>query len=298
MDIEHLMKKYMWAIIFVAIIISFIYPNPGLMLKPYLIYLLMLLMFFSCLGINLKKIAEELKDCRDELATLAIIHLASPILILFLKPFLPEEVFLGLILAAVISSGMSVVFLSYLYGGIASEALVITSISNILSPITVPFLVLLFARTTIRVDVLAMIWTIFKLVAIPLAAAALIRKTSLNKPLEKHGSYISIVVLFVLILGIISPVRDVVLSNLNLSLILGAVVSVLVTINFFLGYLIGKSKPEKITYAITASYKNMTLSTVIALSLFNPMVALPSVIYAVVNNLFLIPLQLIFVRKK
>jgi len=49
---------------------------------------------------------------------------------------------------------------------------------------------------------------------------------------------------------------------------------------------------------VSASYKNHTLSTVIALSLFGPTVALPSVIYAVVNNLFLIPMQFVFEEKE
>ena len=101
MDIEHLLKKYMWLIVFLAILIGFAFPGPGLLLKPYLIYILMLLMFLSCLGISIRKIFLHLKDCRDELKSLAIIHLFSPVLVLFLKPFFSEEIFLGLIATAV-----------------------------------------------------------------------------------------------------------------------------------------------------------------------------------------------------
>jgi len=297
-DIKHWIKTHVWLLILIAIVVGFAFPNQGLILKPYLIYLLMALMFLSCLSINLKEIFNELKDFRDELWTLAIIHLCSPLIILLLKPLFSEEIFLGLILASVISSGMSVVFLSHLYGGVASEALVITSISNMLSPLLVPMLVLLFAKTSIQIDIIAMAFTILKLVIIPLVLATLIRKTKFCNKLKSNCDYVSIALLFLIIIGIIAPVREVILGNIMQAIGVGALIAGLVSINFFLGYFIDKKKKTKITYALTASYKNFTLATVIALSMFNPVVALPAIMYTVVNNLFLIPLQLIFVKEK
>ncbi|MBU0723268.1 hypothetical protein KJ973_03010 [Patescibacteria group bacterium] len=298
MNIKYYIKKYTWFIILTAIILSFSFPSLGLIFTPYLTYLLMLLMFFSCLDIDLKKILEHLKNCKNKITILVIIHLSSPFLILLLKPFFSDEIFLGLILVTTISSGMSVVFLSNLYGGIASQALVIAFLSNIFSPISVPLLVLLFTKTNIEIDFMVMSLTMLRLVVIPIVIAMLLKNTRANKRLKNYGTYISIVVLFLLILGIISPVKSIVLSNLKISLMLGGLISVLVIINFFLGYFVGSNKAEKITYGISASYKNVTLSTIIALSLFGPLVALPSIIYTVVNNLFLIPLQLIFLKEK
>lgn len=292
------MKKYTWLIILIAILISFIFPAAGLVFKPYLGYLLMLIMFFSYLNVDLKKILICLKDSRNEFASLGIIHLVSPLLVLLTKPFLSEEIFLGLILVATISSGMSVVFLSHLYGGKPSQALVITTLSNLFSPITIPFLVLLFTRTTIEIDILAMSLTMLKLVIIPFVIALIIRKTRINQPLKSHGDHLSIIILFFLILGIVSPLRTIIFDNINLSLFLAGITSILVIINFSLGYFLGKNKPEKITFGISSSFKNFTLATVTALSLFNPIVALPAIIYTVVNNILLIPIQLIFAREK
>lgn len=88
------------------------------------------------------------------------------------------------------------------------------------------------------------------------------------------------------------------MENLELSLKLGVFVIFLTSINFFAGYLLGKGPREKITFGITANYKNYALASIIALTSFtDPMIALPATIYAFVNNLFLIPLQLFFCRK-
>lgn len=298
MDLKYSAKKYMWVVVLSAIVIGFAFPEPGFMLKPYLSYLLMCLMFFGCLDVSIPQILHHMKDYKKKIVVLLVIHLSGPVLVLFLRPFLPAEIYLGLVLASVVSSGMSVVFLSQLYGGIPSKSLIITSVSNIFSPVTVPLLVFLFAGTAVAVDYVSMGITTLKLVVVPLAAVLIVQRTRFHQPLKDYGTYFSIGALFFLMLGIIAPVRALVLADVGQSLVLSGLISVLVVVNFVLGYAIGSGRQEKITYAVSASYKNTTLSTVIALSLFNPVVALPSVVYAVVNNLSLIPMQFVFEEKE
>lgn len=298
MDLKYSARKYMWAVVLSAIVIGFAFPEPGFMLEPYLGYLLMCLMFFGCLDVSIPQILNHMKDYRKKIAVLLVIHLSGPVLVLFLRPFLPGEIYLGLVLASVVSSGMSVVFLSQLYGGIPSKSLIITSVSNIFSPVTVPILVFLFAGTSVSVDYVSMGLTMLKLVVVPVALVLLVQRTRFYQLIKDNGIYFSIGTLFLIILGIIAPVREVILADVSMSLVIGGLISLLVAVNFLLGYAVGSGRQEKITYGISASYKNHTLSTVIALSLFGPTVALPSVMYAVVNNLFLIPMQFIFEEKE
>ncbi len=258
----------------------------------------MALMFLGCLDTRVRQITSSLKELKNNILILLIIHLCSPILIFIFKNRFTDEIFLGLILASVMSSGMSIVFLSQLYGGSASKALIINALSHSFSPVVIPFLVYLFAKKTIEINFLEMGITIFKMVVLPYIAAIFIRKTPLYRPLKENRLYISIFALYLLVWGVIAPVRDNILSDLGLSLYLFLFVSGLVALNFLLGYLFGRGKKEKITFALSASYKCYTLSTVLALSLFGPVVALPSVIYTVVNNLQLIPLQVFISGKK
>jgi len=290
-------KKKTWLLVLVATAISLIFPRAGLWASPYPIYFLMAIMFFNFLEINLDRLKTDLKNFKKKLAILAITHLVSPVIILLLKQYFSEEVFLGLIIVTVISVGMATVFLSNLFGGISEKALVITLISNLLAPVLVPFLVFIFAKTSIKIDFLDMGQTILKLVLIPAALARLVYMTKLKEPLKKSGTSISVILLFFIILGIVSPVRESIMENVSLSIVLLGIISVLVVINFILGYLLGTGRARKITYAITASYKNTTMASVVAYSLFGPLVALPAIIYTVVINLLLIPLQLLVVKK-
>lgn len=294
-----LLAKNTWLVIFVAIVISFAWPGFGEILNPYLNIFLMVLMFLSCLDIDLKEFIKALEDFKIQFLILLIVHLVSPLIVLvFLKGFLSEEIFLGLILASVIPAGRASVFLVSIYGGKPETSLVISSISNALSPIVVPFLVWLFAKTSIKINPVEMGTTILWLVAVPILAAILVRWIGLAKYLVKQASGLSVIFLFLIIIGIISPIRQVILDNWEKSIWLIVIVIGLISFDFWLGWKIGKTKADKITLAVTASYKNYTLGTLVALSLFNPVVALPSIIYTITNNLMLVPIQILTKRNK
>lgn len=286
-------KNHTWLIVLIAITFSFIFPQFGNYIKPLLNPFLMAMMFLSCLDLNPAQIFSSLKDIPQIILMLLIVHLISPVLIFLFKGYFTDSIFLGLIIAGTIPAGRSSVFLSNIYGGTPIKALVSTSISALFSPITVPIFVWLFAKTSIKIDPLQMSSTIIYLVAIPLLIALFIGKTKTGQKINHYSTSLSTILLFLIIIGIISPLKHIVFQNLGLTLTLGLIITSLIIINFFLGYLLGQNRPDKITYAISSSYKNYTLGTILSLTVFTPTVALPSIIYAIVSNLLLIPLQLL-----
>lgn len=297
-ELSENIKHNTWLIVLLGIFGSFVIPKLGLSIKPYLSYLLMFLMFLSCLDLKLGEIIVSLKEYKKQFLVLAIIHLASPLAVLLLRPFIPsDEIFLGLVLASAIPAGRSAVFLANIYGGEPMKALVVTTMSNALSPILVPLVVWSIAKTSIKINVTEMGSTIVFLVVVPIVAAFLFGKTAPGKTLNKYSVSISVLTLFLIIMGIIAPIRMVVLDHWVQSIVLGALIAFLICFDFLLGYLVGGKKEEQITYALSAGYKNYTLATLLALTLFNPIVALPSIVYTVVNNLLLIPLQLFLTKK-
>lgn len=290
MDIKFYLKEYSWLVILVAIGLGLWLPNTGLVIKPYVSYLLMGLMFLSCVNIDFSRSWKHLKKVRKVFASLLVIHVLSALIVYLLKDFFTPEVFLGLILVSVMPVGISVIFLSKLYGGSTAKSLVISSLSNVISPMVVPLMVLWLARVTVNVDVWAMFWTIFKLVVIPIVLARLAERTFLKKIVEAEGTYISIIILFLLIWGVIAPVGKIlIIDEIFYRVVL--VVVLLVLLNLCIGLWLGSDWKAKKTYAISLAYKNFTLAMVLALTLFGPQVAVPAAIYTLINNLMLIPLQ-------
>lgn len=277
-------------VVLVAMLAGFAVPAAGASMQPLLVPLLMVLMFFGCLPIKPKSITGELKDWRRHLAVLAIVHFCSPLLLLLARPWLSPEIFVGFVLAAAVSSGVGVVFLSRLFRGVPAEALIITTVSNVASPLLVPIVVWGIAGSVVTIPLGAMAVTMAKLIFIPLAAALIVQHTRWYQPLKQWSSAVSIGVLALTIFGMVAAIQPLIVADIWQSISVGAVVAVLVAINYGLGWLLRGSRAERVTYALAASYKNFTLAMVVALAVFGPAAALPAVLYAVVNNVQLIPL--------
>lgn len=289
--INQLIKRNTWAVVLSAIIASLIFPSLGQEMKPFLNYLLAAMMFLSCLDLKIKEIVQSISDLKSIFLALIIIHLASPLIIFFLRNLFAPQIYLGLILAAAIPAGRSSVFLSLIYGGIPIKALITSSVSNILSPLLVPAIVYIFAHQVISLPLADMSKTIVIMVGIPLFIGYLFGKTKPGQKLSRYTSSISTIILFLIILGILSPIKTTIAGNLPLTIGLTLFVSLLTIINFFLGTTFHHSFSEKITYGLTAGYKNYTMGTILSLTLFPPLVTLPSIAYTISNNLLLIPLQ-------
>ena len=281
-----------WALGLVGILFSFLFPAIGILISPLLHILFMILMFLSTLDIKVHEVVKDIKRPKQTVITLAIIHLLSPLIVYAFKSFMDPDIYLGLILAASVSSGVSVVFLTKIFGGEPTRSLVITTISNIISPVVVPLLIFLFAQKMVSVSPIDMSMTIVKLIIIPLIAAQIVARNKVwKKKISTYSTETMLALLLIIIIGIISPVRNYIMSNLLISLVLAGIVSILTVINFLAGYYLGKKAETKISYGISASFKNFTLSTVLALSLFSTTVALPAILYAVINSFLLIPMQ-------
>ena len=294
-------NKFFWLWILITVIIAFIFPNFGYIIKPLLVYLLMGVMFLSSLKIEFFKIIKDLtiiKKIESIFIHLMIIHVVTPILVVIFKPYISIEAYIGFILAAVTSSAIAIVFLATLFGGKPRISLEITTISNLLNVVAVPVLVLAFAGKYVKVDYLSVFILIFQLVVIPLILAQLTTKTYLKDKLLKISSPLSILLLLLIIYGIIAPTSSYILQNIAESVKLFGISIVILIAMFLIGYATGKDKKERITYAIASSFKNATLSTVIALTLFDIRIALAPIVYTVATNVLLAPAYLIFAKKK
>jgi len=298
-DIKYI-NRFFWIWILLTIVVAFFIPQFGLLIKPYLIYLLMGLMFLSCLKIEVSKIIKDFKifhKVESIFIHLVIIHIVTPLVVLIFRRFLSAESYVGFILAAVTSSAVAIVFLSKLFKGKPRRALELTTISNLLNVVAIPGLVFVFAGQYVEIEFIPLLLLIAKVVFIPLILAEIIQRTKIKEPLDKVSSPISIGLLLIITYGIIAPTRDYILDNLFLSLQLLLFSIVIILIMFFIGFATGGSKKGRITYGLSSSFKNVTLATVIALTIFNEKVALVPIVYTVASNLLLAPAYLIFAKK-
>lgn len=90
------LSRFLWLIILGALALGFAWPGPGLLLKPYLSFLLIVLMFFSCLKIDLRGLKNLTKDWWVYLLVVALVFFVPALIFLPFKGLFENSVFVGL----------------------------------------------------------------------------------------------------------------------------------------------------------------------------------------------------------
>ena len=290
-------RGYGWIGILAATVLGLVWSLPGRVPHGVLQGLLMLILFFSCLELRPRVLLMEAgREWRPILAMLALLSLLSPLLVLPFRSFFDAGTYTGLILAGTMSTGLAVIFLSEQLGGSPGQALILAFISSVLAPVTVPAVVSLFAGGSVPIDFLEMSARTAFIVLVPLAAAVATGHTAAGRKLGRIRGPVSRVIFVTLIVTLVSSVRHLVLLDPARSMGVFCVAVVLSLVCAALGMLIGRGGRQKMTFAVVAGFRNSTLATVLALTVFDESVALPSVMFVITGNLMVITLQL-FSRK-
>lgn len=284
-------QKYFWAVVLSAIALGFIWVAPGLAIKPYLSYILIVMMTLSCIKIDPKNFKNISGDWWRYLTILVFIFFVPTACVYLFKSMVSPDVFIGLIVAAAVPSAVSVVFISDLLGGEPVKALISTTLAHLVSPILTPFLVWWFARAVIQVDFVGMLVLIIKLVIVPLVLAQIIRRFRFSAKIVPKVSSVNSLLLFVLIWGIIAPGKELLWDNHRQFVLAILAVTFALVVETIIAIWFGRTKKEDITLIVVDSYKNFTLASVIAWSMFGPLALVGAVAYGIMNNIMIVPLQ-------
>lgn len=284
-------KKYFALIVLASVAVGLLWPLPGMYIKPYNAVILMVMMFFSCLKIDLRELKKVKSDWWRYLVVLAFSFL-WPVLVAYLaRDFFDKEVFIGLIIVAAVPSAVSVVFMADLLGGEPTKALVATTLAHLVSPILTPFLVWLTTRTIIDISFLDLFLLIAKLVLIPFVLAQIVRWFKWHEALAKQSQVANTYLLVFLNWGIVAPASALVFDN-PLVVLWSSVVVIIILLGVIPADIwFGRTHKEDITWAVVNTYKNAGLASVIVLSILSPVGLLGVIGYILVSNLAIVGLQ-------
>jgi bile acid:Na+ symporter, BASS family len=146
----------------------------------------------------------------------------------------PPEIAAGIILIGCSPNGMASNVISYLAKANLALSVTITAISTMLSPFITPLLMKLLAGAFIQINVLDMMWDIFKMVIIPITAGLVFNKFLSGKVkwLDNAMPIVSMSSIAFIIVIITAAGRDSLLS-------IGPVLILLVLIHNLCGYTLG-----------------------------------------------------------
>ncbi len=201
---------------------------------------------------------------------------------------LPPALMAGLVLVGACPGGTASNVVCFLAKGDVALSITLTTVSTLLAIIMTPLLTDLYVGQKVPVPVENMLWSIFKIVLLPVTLGVVVNrllgtKLARFKPVFPLVSVIAIVVIIAIIVA---------LNRANLGS-LGVAVGVAVVLHNALGLLLGYWLPKTLglperlcrTLAIEVGMQNSGLGVALAVKYFSVAAALPGAIFSIWHNM-------------
>lgn len=278
----------LWALLFSLLA----YLAPGLFVdfRPAIVPLLGVVMFGMGMTLSWQNFTEVLK--RPQIIALGVLmqYLVMPFAAWLVAVVLglPPYIMAGLVLVGACPGGTASNVVCYLARGDVALSITLTTVSTFLAILLTPLITWLYVGQKVPVPVESMLWSIFKIVLLPVSLGVLInslfgRRLSVIKHLFPLVSVFAIVVIIAIIVA---------LNKTNLAT-MGAAVALAVVMHNLFGLITGYWIPRLLrqdertccTLAIEVGMQNSGLGVALAAKYFSAAAALPGALFSIWHNL-------------
>lgn len=256
-------------------------------LVPWNTFILQAIFFLSSLKIDVRAVVRDLSDWRVVLAANAVMLVVLPFAVrLLLEPLFPSVSF-SLFLLAAMPIGMTTPLLVEVMGGKQTLALVLTVVSSLLAPVTIPIMTRLAYGASVSVDAFSMFRSLALVIFVPFLLAELVKRSAprIIVRVNPRTKPVSIALLGLLIAGAVAnqseAIREAVRTGWAETLLLVAGLYAFFVALHVVGYWSIWWKPREVrrTVAVCLVYMNFTLAIFLANRFFpRPEVVLPLVL--------------------
>jgi BASS family bile acid:Na+ symporter len=283
--------------IFVSMLMGVLLPRVGSLFQPFVLYLMMLLLFLSFLTIKMDTIYLTLKNAVGTIALLALVKtIVLPIGVYFLfKAVCPSYALAALLLSG-ISTGVVAPFISNVVKANSPMVLVIVVITSLLAPFTLPAIIKILLARSVNISLFAMIRMLCLVVFVPIVAVETLRRL---KPAAIGGIMarqfpLSLVIFFIINMGVFSQYADFFYQEPATILTALAIAVVLSSIYLLVGilFLLPGSLENQLAGVISLGNMNSVLIIVFASQFFGPLEATLAAMYHFPFFGLILPLKL------
>ena len=258
--------------------------------RPAIVPLLGVVMFGMGMTLSWQNFTEVLK--RPQVIGLGVLmqYLVMPFAAWLVAVVLglPPYIMAGLVLVGACPGGTASNVVCYLARGDVALSITLTTVSTFLAILLTPLITWLYVGQKVPVPVESMLWSIFKIVLLPVSLGVLInslfgRRLSVIKHLFPLVSVFAIVVIIAIIVA---------LNKSNLAT-MGAAVALAVVLHNLIGLISGYWLPRLLgqdertcrTLAIEVGMQNSGLGVALAAKYFSAAAALPGALFSIWHNL-------------
>ena len=284
------------AVVFASMAAGICCPALFAFLQPYTLACLMVLFFMSFLSIRLEEVWEALRRASLPILALVVLKLLVLPLVLYglFLSVLPEYAFSALLLTAV-STGVVAPFMSNLVGGNSARVLVVTVITSILVPFTLPAVIGVVLSKSVSFSFWQMLRMLALAIFVPIVAVQTLRRFAprLLEAANRRSYPVNLFLFACINLGVFSKYADIFHSHPGLiaeaclvDIVLAAVYAV-VGILFFHR----SAVEDRLAGAVMLAHVNNVLLIVFSSRFFGPAETMTSAMYLVPFFAIVLPLR-------
>ncbi|WP_059042659.1 bile acid:sodium symporter family protein [Paenibacillus rubinfantis] len=244
--------------------------------------------FAGSISLSFKDFLNVLKKPLPLVLCLFILHLAMPLIAMGMGHVaFPGDFYTitGFILAAAIPTGVSSFVWVGIYKGNIALTLSIILIDTLLAPFVVPGILSLLVGTSVRLDALAMMTSLFWMIVVPSLVGMLLNQWSKGKVIAAWGPWLNPFSKLAMasVVAINGAVVAPYLTDFSPRLLgLAAIIVLLAAIGYALGFglsrLIGLNEADKVALVFNGGMRNISAGAVLAVTYFPAPVAVPVVL--------------------
>ena len=281
----------LWALLFS--LLAFWQPEPFAAAKPLIVPLLGLVMFGMGMTLTWQSFGAVLRRPGRVGLGLGLQYLVMPFAawVVALALGLPPVLMAGLVLVGASPGGTASNVVCYLARGDLALSITLTTISTLLAIIATPLLTWLYVGERVPVPVAAMLFSIVKILLLPVALGVLInslfgRRWSYLARLQHLFPLLSVVAI-VAIIAIVVGLNQANLATMGWLVVLAVVLhnGIGLAAGYGFGWLVTRDERTARTLAIEVGMQNSGLAVALAVQYFSAVAALPGALFSVWHNL-------------
>jgi BASS family bile acid:Na+ symporter len=289
-----------WLLLIVSlssVLAGIIWPEYGAPFRPYPVYSMMALLFFSFLPIRLGAILSSVKSSVPALGCYVFIKLILlPILVFFsFRYVLPKYAVAALILSG-ISCGVASPFFAGLVQANISLVFAMVVLSSVLVPVTLPALAHIFVGKYMEISFFAMSRLLGLVIFCPLILAEILKRFApgFTAKLSKAQYGVSLISFVVTNIGVFSQCAVFLREQPSTVLISLGVSAILAAAYFVAGMLfsLGRPLPDHLSLIIIFGFINNVLAIILSSEFFSPLETTVAAMYTIPFFGLIVPLRL------
>ncbi|MGJ7920052.1 bile acid:sodium symporter family protein [Neobacillus sp. LXY-4] len=244
--------------------------------------------FIGSLGSNFRSLKDVVTHPMRMITALLILHILMPLWALLLGHVTfsgDVHTITGIVIAAIIPTGITSFIWVAIYRGNSALALTIILVDTFLSPFIVPYFVSLLAGEKVVIDVIGMMKGLIGMVVLPSLIGMVLNELTKGKIKKTLGiplspfSKVGLSAVVMINGAVVAPY----LININFKLLMIAVLSLTVSASGYIfsiaiGRILKWRREDVTTLMFTGGMRNISVGAVLAVAYFEPAVAVPVVI--------------------